>query len=485
MSDGEAKRYIVIPALNAFNAGDETPSVSFSRKMAHFFGADDEEDDLPSLPRPVEQIDGDEASVMILTETERLNLSALYPGLQIAEEGELRMLPVKGFSSTLTPAATAKVGAKMLDLTVRSAGKPLADADVTVVFSVKNGTGIGDLKTDAKGKIEILLPPKLKSVELVIVTPKSNAWPVHRASVNVENDGATIRLEAVPIDEKFEDSLSLMTSNADRQAGAGVRVAVVDGGISGPADLNIAFNLNTTGQEPADKVGDNGSGHGTHVASIIRRLAPGVELYNYRVFIDGADTAREAAIARAIRHAVDNECDLINLSLGQLTEPIAIIREVRRARAFGAVCVAAAGNDFGGSVNYPARSNYVHAVAALGHMGGWPDQTARELDIDKNVPRIGEVFYAGFSNRGQEIDFAMPGAGVVGWVAPDKRGVMSGTSMACPAVVGMMARLVASSDMIKTMDRDQARSDEIAKLTAQAARPIGFGAQLEGQGALS
>ena len=49
MSDGEAKRYIVIPALNAFNAGDETPSVSFSRKMAHFSGADDEEDDLPSL----------------------------------------------------------------------------------------------------------------------------------------------------------------------------------------------------------------------------------------------------------------------------------------------------------------------------------------------------------------------------------------------------------------------------------------------------
>ena len=53
-------------------------------------------------------------------------------------------------------------------------------------------------------------------------------------------------------------------------------------------------------------------------------------------------------------------------------------------------------------------------------------------------------YIAAFSNSGVEIDVAAPGAGVVSTV-PGGYGVMSGTSMACPAVTGIAPRLFAGT----------------------------------------
>lgn len=481
----ERRRYIVLPAQNAFNVVDETPSVAFSRKLARLDAVgDDLLSDLPASP--VERIDGDVATVVEMTETERLALAALYPGLQIAIEGELRMLPIHGYRHDLKTAKAPKAtAAKALEITVLLSGAPLAGADVVVVFDTTKRTGQDGLTTDANGKITVALPPRRKVVDLVIATPRHSAWPVHLDAVPVPGAVTSVTLDAQPIAPDFADGLARLTGMSTTEDGQGVRVAVIDGGASGAADLNIAFALNTTDQEAPGEVQDNGSGHGTHVASIVRRLAPAAEIYSYRVFVGGATTAREAAIARAIRDAVDRGCDLINLSLGQMSEPIAIIREVRRAGALGSLCVAAAGNDFGGAVNYPARSTYVKAVSAIGSLAGWPSGSARDLDVDEGIAEIGDVFFASFSNRGPEIALTMPGAGIVAAVAPNHLGVMSGTSMACPAAVGMIARLLSQDDRVRTMNRDQTRSDEIAKLAATAARPVGFGPLLEGQGRLA
>jgi subtilisin len=70
-------------------------------------------------------------------------------------------------------------------------------------------------------------------------------------------------------------------------------------------------------------------------------------------------------------------------------------------------------------------------------------------------------FIAAFSNAGPEIDLVGPGLGIISTV-PGGYAPMSGTSMACPAVTGIAARVLAKQPSLLAMPRDQARSDAIA-----------------------
>jgi subtilisin len=101
---------------------------------------------------------------------------------------------------------------------------------------------------------------------------------------------------------------------------------VVDTGIAQHPDLVIAGGQNTVVGENAADYGDNGEGHGTHVAGIIagrgtapngvRGRAPAVRLFSFRVFGTGQAGASNYAIAKGIDAAVQNQCDLISMSLG-------------------------------------------------------------------------------------------------------------------------------------------------------------------------
>ena len=72
--------------------------------------------------------------------------------------------------------------------------------------------------------------------------------------------------------------------------------------------------------------------------------------------------------------------------------------------------------------------------------------------------------------------------GVISTVPQDLWAVMDGTSMACPAVTGAAAKLLATKPAILAMTRDEARSDAMAKAIFAAAVSLGFPATLQGQG---
>ncbi len=228
--------------------------------------------------------------------------------------------------------------------------------------------------------------------------------------------------------------------------GKGVTVAVVDSGIKqGHPEFEGRVTYYDVGKGEDDTMG-----HGTHVAGIIGAtlgnglggagVAPDVRFISIRIF-DGVSTT-DYDIAKGINKAVDAGADVINLSLGGISTHISILNAVERALSKNVVLVAAMGNDGMNRINYPAGYPGVISVVASG-----PDNT--------------RAFY---SNYGDWADIAAPGTNIYSTVNDgDGYGLMSGTSMACPVVTGVVA-------LYKSVHPDATPSQIAARLKATATK---------------
>ena len=98
-------------------------------------------------------------------------------------------------------------------------------------------------------------------------------------------------------------------------------------------------------------------------------------------------------IAAAIVYAADNGADILNMSWGDPQFSPLIRDVIRYAHSRGCVLVAAAGNNGGEAVFYPAKLDETIAVAASG---------------------TGDAVPA-FTNRGSSIDVAARGLGYGAW----------------------------------------------------------------------
>ena len=140
--------------------------------------------------------------------------------------------------------------------------------------------------------------------------------------------------------------------------GTGVVIAVVDSGVDlRHQDLRSRLVAGWDFVDGDDRPQDE-EGHGTHVAGIaaaaagngrgIAGVAPGAKIMPVRV-LDQDGTGRASDVARGIRWAVDRGADVINLSLGDLGEPLfgpAFAEAIRYAWSRGAIPVVAAGNEY-------------------------------------------------------------------------------------------------------------------------------------------
>ncbi|MGD6775715.1 S8 family peptidase [Sutcliffiella horikoshii] len=276
---------------------------------------------------------------------------------------------------------------------------------------------------------------------------------------------AAAALEKNPLVEYVEENVEMHTTaqtvpygvphikadvaHAQGVTGSGVKVAVLDTGIDAShEDLNVVGGASFVSEEP-DALTD-GNGHGTHVAGTIAAVnnntgvlgvAYDVDLYAVKVLSAGG-SGTLAGIAQGIEWAIDNDMDVINMSLGGSTGSSTLKQASDNAYNSGIVVVAAAGNSgsFFGLINtigYPARYDSVIAVGA----------------VDSNNNR------ASFSSVGSQLEVMAPGVSINSTLPGNQYGELNGTSMASPHVAGAAALLLAQNPNLTNVEvRERLRS---------------------------
>jgi subtilisin len=421
-----------------------------------------------------------------------LEIRMKAPGVRIVPVVIFHMLVVPRMTVSSRPkSAGAQVATKITLQVVSKAGKGVPGAMVVAFTDFENRIGAQG-RTNASGKVSLALGAASRRLQRLYVYPDSGFWGALKKNVTVKN-GSHVTLS--PLDVAFDDCVRHFYGRAGDDAGAGVTVGVIDSGVdTNHPDLTVQGGMNTVVDENPNDYGDNGGHHGTHVGGIIaahgslpkglRGVAPGATLRSYRVFGKDSDEATNYSIAKAIDNAVSDGCDLINMSLGGGAPDDATRSAIADARSRGTLVIVAAGNDSRQSVSFPASDPRSIAVSALGRKSALPRTAVEQGDVQ--FPPTGsdkQNFIAGFSNVGPEIALTGPGVGVISTV-PGGYAIMSGTSMACPAVTGAAARLLskpANASILK-MPRSQDRSDAMAQALLKSAKLLGFGSIYEGRG---
>jgi subtilisin len=511
----KASRYILLPArgVRAVATNASPATAQFLSALHKQVGAAAKAA-APGAPavKVIESVHDDGAKLVELKPAELAKLHAAQPGIRIVPEVFYypaiapRPVPIatpagaKGAKTkggkTIKAAGiakAAKVPGASITFTVASktGGTPIKGCTVVAFTDFANRIGAQGT-TNAAGQVSLNLGASSKKIERLYVYARMSFWNGLKMNFTLTT-GTTIKL--VPIDLGYQDSLRHFYGNAPLTSGTSLKVGVIDTGISPEPNLVIQGGFNAvTGENPND-FGDNGEGHGTHVAGIIaargtppngiRGLAPAVTLRSYRVFGKNKPGASNFDILKALDRAVSDGCDLVNMSLGSQGSVDAATHDaISHSRASGTLVFAAAGNDDRLPVGAPAKDPMALAISALSRKGTYPSGSVEVGDVMGPFGTDPKNYITSFSDVGPEIDLTGPGDGIIS-TFPGGYAVMDGTSMACPAALGAAAQLLAGQAAILAMPRDQARSDAMAQFVLQKAKGLGFPPQLQGQGMLS
>lgn len=258
--------------------------------------------------------------------------------------------------------------------------------------------------------------------------------------------------------------------------GRGVKVAVLDTGCdSDHPDLKarIIGGRNFTDDDEGDpEIFKDYNGHGTHVAGTIAAaenedgvvgVAPEADLLIIKV-LNKQGSGQYDWIVQGIYYAIEQQADIISMSLGGPEDVPELHEAVKKAVASQILVICAAGNerdrdDRTDELGYPGCYNEVISVGAI--------------NFDRHASE--------FSNSNNEVDLVAPGEDILSTVPGGKYATFSGTSMATPHVAGALALIKQLANA--SFERELTEPELYAQLIKRTI-PLGNSPKLEGNGLL-
>lgn len=257
--------------------------------------------------------------------------------------------------------------------------------------------------------------------------------------LGVQGEGARIAVLDTGIDVDHED-LDLFTDDPDDPTYPGGWMDFDDDG-------------NQVDSEPHDE-----QGHGTHVSGTVAGgdssgtsigVAPEVDLMHGKALDDGGGGTFERIIA-SMEWAVEEDADVLSMSLGADGFHADMIEPVQNARAAGAVVVSSSGNSGEGTTGSPGNVYEAFAIGASNEQEDIASFSSGEIvesdsdwgdDADEDWPD--EYVVPDVSAPGVDVNSASTGGGYE---------EMSGTSMAAPHVSGVIGLMLSANPDLEPDD---------------------------------
>lgn len=257
----------------------------------------------------------------------------------------------------------------------------------------------------------------------------------------------------------------------------GTRVGILDTGIDRThvdllnktkacATANTALGIVTEGTCSDDNL------HGTHVAGTVGAIADnavgvaGVAPNAEFAIFKGLDAAGYGFYADIIAGVhwlhTTGQARIISMSLGG-PQDSALDRELSEAYAAGTLLIAAAGNDYDATKNWPAYHPDVMSVSSVSQNGQKSD----------------------FSTCNGDVEIAAPGEDIWSTFPGNTYGVISGTSMATPHVSGVAAMIMSEKGLSHTQTRSLLKSSAQGNGGCNGAGIVNLAAALGASGGTS
>lgn len=395
-------------------------------------------------------------------------------------------LPPMAASVSGAPAVTAQF------LVLGKDDKPLEGAEIYLYGSLMPAVGV----TNSSGQATLsVLGDTPHSIRAIHVKPKSDHWSFYQSEPVIDTSQPNI-VSLKALSDSFPDfpsrqllgwgeRIMRLDQLPQERRGQGVKIAIIDSGV---ATTHEDLNSITKGYDVTSKAAhDDGRdwqvdtlAHGSHCAGLIAGhssskmgivgFAPAAEIHVCKIF-PGAQISQ---LIDALEYCVEQQIDVVNLSLG-IDEPSEVLeQQLARVTSLGVACIVAAGNS-GGPVQYPASSPNVLAVAAIGRMGEFPVDSSHAQSVQR--PGVEGFFSPRFTCFGPEIAVCAPGVAILSSVPPNNFAARDGTSMAASHVAGVAALVLAHHpDFAGAFKaRNAVRVARLFQILKASARPLDVG----------
>lgn len=415
--------------------------------------------------------------------------------LIVEGDQSLRLLDVStsmpGMVSNFTAQSAPPIPVSVLVLGVDQ--KPVANAEVYLFGSLLPASAI----TDRQGRAIVTLYGETpETISALYVKARSDYWSFYQKEPDIDFDTPNVvglrslaewpSLASFPQQQQFGWGQKAMRLEQlpPQFRGAGVKIAIIDSGAAATTHEDLQalhlgvdlLNKNTTPQTwTTDAIA-----HGSHCAGVIagadsphgvRGFAPDAEVHVCKLFPGG----QVSQLIDALEYCIEQQVDVVNLSLGGAGPSETLEQQLKRARAAGIACIVAAGNS-GDQVQYPASSPQVLAVSAIGRLGEFPPDSYHSETVSGMVEANG-FFSAKFSCFGPQVAVCAPGVAIPSSVPENNFAVWDGTSMAAPHVTGLAALVLAHHPDFQQRYRARSadRVERLFQIIRASTRPIQLG----------